>query len=79
MTKKDNKQIEHPTGVISPVTRFLRALLECTHFGWLILHYRSLATPLGQEKMFLSFLNTSRWLCLFAVAIMEQERDKDWK
>lgn len=33
----------------------------------------------GQERMFLSFLNTSHWLCPFVVAILELGRDKDWK
>lgn len=77
--KKDNKQTQsrpvRPALPLAPDP----TQLECTHCGWLILRYCGLATSLGQERMFLSFLNTSRWLCPFAVTIMEWEYDKDWK
>lgn len=32
----------------------------------------------SQERKFLSFLNTSHWLCPFAVTIVESWHDKDW-
>lgn len=52
--------------------------LEHTHLGGCSYVIKALATSLGQERMFLSFLNTSHWLCPFVVTILESGHDKDW-